>query len=543
MTIVRPVFVVRLLLLLLAALATTAVSGFSVWADEEAEVPPPAPALPLDVEVPAVEPSDAAAEAEAEPLEIDNEHAAFYVHAEVDRASRQYQEGQSLRLRVRCEVDAYLYVLYRDASGDIYQIFPNSGQRQNRVAANQDTMIPGDDDLFRWVVGAPFGQETIRVIASKEPLEPLAEPKLMAGRFNSVPAKTLAAARKELGAKQNDTWAAVDLQIETLPRDASAGAPGGRRWGLFMGTSKFRYHDLISRLTDGKGGLNLRGCHKDAIDTAELFKKVGQMDGVRLLIDEQATRAKIAEAITEWLPSVSRPGDTIFISYSGHGGQIPDDNGDEEDGQDEYITTYDVMNSLVLGHLLDHRDQIPADELQRVAGLVDVIRKVGLERADETIARYTGISDDTFGHWLQKLAGRQVIVLLDTCHSGGFATEEKSLAPVAEAPPFDFLDGELTRLKDIGQPEQAIITASKAWQIAYELPSGDNSMLTTAFMLSMENLQRPVRLEAAFEYTEAAMTELFRLWNEANAEAGRDPVEPHQPHMRNYCTRPVIVKP
>lgn len=507
-------------------------------AEEEAPAETDVPA----VEAPPVTESDEAEQPE-EPLEVDNEHAAFFVHAEVDRASRQYQEGQTMRITVRSEVDAYLYVLYRQADGAVYQIFPNSAQQANRVAAQQDVTIPAQDDLFRWVVSAPFGRETIKVIASLEPLEQLANPKLAARRFNPVSNNTLVATKDELGEQQQNTWSAVDIEIETLARDRTAGAAGGRRWGLFVGASTYRYHDIVEQLTEGEGGMNLRGCHLDAQASAEHFKQFGRLDGLQVLVNEDATRANMAKAITEWLPSVSRPGDTVFITFSGHGGTIDDDNGDEADQLDEYLTPHDILNVPILSYMLDHPETVPDYDRERIVGLLEMIKKEGGDKAGQILARHSGISDDTFGHWLQKLSGRQVVVILDTCHSGGFANNEKSFAPPRRAGDFDFLDGELTRLKDIGQPEQAIITACKAWESAYELPNGENGIMTTALLLAMKELNGPVPIEDAYTYTEAAMQELFRLWNEANEEAGFEPVEAHAPHMRNYCTRPVIFKP
>ena len=37
---------------------------------------------------------------------------------------------------------------------------------------------------------------------------------------------------------------------------------------------------------------------------------------------EQATKARLEELIARWLPSVSQPGDTVFIYFSGHAGHV-----------------------------------------------------------------------------------------------------------------------------------------------------------------------------------------------------------------------------
>ena len=39
----------------------------------------------------------------------------------------------------------------------------------------------------------------------------------------------------------------------------------------------------------------------------------------------------------EWVVRESEPGDTVWIHYSGHGGRVRDQDGDEEDGYDETL--------------------------------------------------------------------------------------------------------------------------------------------------------------------------------------------------------------
>jgi hypothetical protein len=63
-------------------------------------------------------------------------------------------------------------------------------------------------------------------------------------------------------------------------------------------------------------------------------------------------------AAFDWIVSVSEPGDTVWIHYSGHGGRLPDDNGDEEDGYDETLIPVDfqsagqIRDDDVLKHLV-----------------------------------------------------------------------------------------------------------------------------------------------------------------------------------------------
>ena len=46
------------------------------------------------------------------------------------------------------------------------QLFPNQWQQENAVEGGQSIKIPGENAPFILEMGAPFGKETIRVVAS-----------------------------------------------------------------------------------------------------------------------------------------------------------------------------------------------------------------------------------------------------------------------------------------------------------------------------------------------------------------------------------------
>jgi len=60
----------------------------------------------------------------------------------------------------------------------------------------------------------------------------------------------------------------------------------------------------------------------------------------RLILNSSATWKVVRSAITN-AASGLKSGDLIIVTISGHGGQLPDDNGDEEDGLDETICLWD----------------------------------------------------------------------------------------------------------------------------------------------------------------------------------------------------------
>lgn len=87
------------------------------------------------------------------------------------------------------------------------------------------------------------------------------------------------------------------------------------------------------------------------------------------------TKKVILDSI-KWLISESRPGDSLWFSFSGHGSQVRDSSGDESDGYDETILP---VNYKTAGHIVD--DQ-----------LYEIVKRV--------------------------CRGARLTVLLDACHSG-----------------------------------------------------------------------------------------------------------------------------
>jgi len=95
----------------------------------------------------------------------------------------------------------------------------------------------------------------------------------------------------------------------------------------------------------------LRGCHNDVESMKNWLVKQGFKEGpdsMCILLDDgfhsSPTSANIMDGM-KWLADTAQPGDSLFVHYSGHGGQIKDDNGDEEDGMDETIIPVDFRQA------------------------------------------------------------------------------------------------------------------------------------------------------------------------------------------------------
>lgn len=82
----------------------------------------------------------------------------------------------------------------------------------------------------------------------------------------------------------------------------------------------------------------LSACEFDAYDMAAVAASRGMTR--TLLLTKQATRAKVLAALRKAAKAL-KSGDLFFLTYSGHGGQVPDTTGEEADRMDETWCLYD----------------------------------------------------------------------------------------------------------------------------------------------------------------------------------------------------------
>ncbi|MEM9220638.1 MAG: caspase family protein [Cyanobacteria bacterium P01_F01_bin.150] len=130
----------------------------------------------------------------------------------------------------------------------------------------------------------------------------------------------------------------------------------------------------------------LNACEADAEDMQAIANDKGFQSTI--LKTTQATRKAVTDAIQNAAKKLVS-GDIFMVSYSGHGGQVPDSNGDEKDRLDETWCLYD-------GQLID-------DELKAL------------------YAEFT--------------SGVRILVFSDSCHSGTVTrADRKSFIPPSEIP-------------------------------------------------------------------------------------------------------------
>lgn len=79
---------------------------------------------------------------------------------------QQFVEGDEIQFLLSLGQDAYIYMFYIDAAKNINQILPNDSQPDHYYSAGYFLTIPEYDNLYRFTINKPFGEETIWIFAS-----------------------------------------------------------------------------------------------------------------------------------------------------------------------------------------------------------------------------------------------------------------------------------------------------------------------------------------------------------------------------------------
>jgi hypothetical protein len=127
----------------------------------------------------------------------------------------------------------------------------------------------------------------------------------------------------------------------------------------------------ISKYAPNTGWNNLNS-ENDVPLIKESLKRQGfPENNILILRDKEATKTGILGAIQKQLVDKAKPGDVCVFHFSGHGEQVFDDNGDEADGYDEALVTYDAPMEYQPGvekHLRDDEFGFKLEEVRKKLG-------------------------------------------------------------------------------------------------------------------------------------------------------------------------------
>ena len=221
------------------------------------------------------------------------------------------------------------------------------------------------------------------------------------------------------------------------------------------------------------GGWNNLNSHNDVVAVKEALLLQGfPAADIVVLEDSDATREGIIRALQK-LQTSSASGDLVYFHFSGHGQQMWDESGDEIDGYDESIVPYDALKKY---NTTGYKGQN--------------------HLSDEELGRY-------FLEIRKKLGSKgQLIVLLDSCHSGtgtrGLGAARGTdilMAPDSWISTHEKTSGVSDRSmseqeqKEILAPYVAFFAADARelnWEIS--TPSGQMGPLTAAFVKSFRKI-------------------------------------------------------
>lgn len=128
-----------------------------------------------------------------------------------------FLEGDAISFLLSLDTDAYLLVIYEDATGNLIQIIPNSTLAIALYRAGLFITIPDQRAAFRFKVRAPFGQETLWAFASDVPL-PKLEGKKLSNGLKQLDAK-ISAIRSQLIKHPQSAFGETKLLIHTKARN------------------------------------------------------------------------------------------------------------------------------------------------------------------------------------------------------------------------------------------------------------------------------------------------------------------------------------
>jgi uncharacterized caspase-like protein len=198
----------------------------------------------------------------------------------------------------------------------------------------------------------------------------------------------------------------------------------GQHWGLLIGISDYA--------PSGPGGPDLNYADDDAKDMYQVLttEHGWKKENIIKLIDSTATKEGIQNTIDEFVNKIN-PNDLFLIFFAGHGSYISDQAPiDEADGFDEYILTHD------------------------------------LER----------ILDDELVIILEKIESNKIIVIIDSCYSGGFFKGSKMEARTVPGPTRESLTDTLNG--DLAKQGYIVLSASDDDELCIESSSLQNGVFT-----------------------------------------------------------------
>jgi hypothetical protein len=138
-----------------------AAAGMSMPGFVAAKVPVPTPIAPS---VPVVQPVGP----DNPSMEQDGSIRRGEIKVALTLNERKFKAGDKLVATVTSDRDGFLGLFYLNAHGKVEQIFPNDEKQDSAIIAGKPIVVPGDTHDFDFIMGAPFGAETLKAVVATE---------------------------------------------------------------------------------------------------------------------------------------------------------------------------------------------------------------------------------------------------------------------------------------------------------------------------------------------------------------------------------------
>jgi hypothetical protein len=248
----------------------------------------------------------------------------------------------------------------------------------------------------------------------------------------------------------------------------------------------------------------LSGCANDAKNMKELliYKYHFAADNIVLLVNDAATKGNIIKNF-QGLIAKATPDSQVVFYFSGHGSQVPDENGDEPDGRDEVLLPFDTrFNNEKLENCL---------------------------------------SDDELNALLEKLAEKSnnITVILDSCHSGDAIRESHVISKqfinpyLKKKPANQFEDKKVYGFHPVN-PSCLLIAACADDEIAVE--ADGQGILTSALIKVMGIETNLTYKEMIRQVTEEVSRKFPYQQPQLEGERYNSRVFGYQENSQNYLT-------
>lgn len=119
---------------------------------------------------------------------------------------QQFVENDEIQFLLSLGQDAYIYMYYIDADKTVTQILPNKNQHDHFYTAGYFLTIPEYENLYRFTISEPFGEESIWIFASDRSID------------IDITKNSIAAVKQKIEQASKQAFGEYELKITTRAR-------------------------------------------------------------------------------------------------------------------------------------------------------------------------------------------------------------------------------------------------------------------------------------------------------------------------------------